>query len=282
MTIAISLKVNDGVVLAADSASTLIMRDQQGNAAVAKVFDNANKVFNLHKRLPVGSITWGVGAIGKESIGTLTKDFRRKLSEGSQDGYKLDVNNYTVEDIATKFRRFIYDEHYVKAFEKYKEKPDVGFIISGFSSHRSMAEEWEINIDRAGQCHGPKRVRAPDSCGVSWRGQPEAIARLYWGHSGHLSEILKASGLDQAKIDEVIGRCKSTLSAQFLYDPMPIHDAIELGAFLVEVTKKYTRFIPGAATVGGPTEIAAVTKHEGFKWVSRKFYFDQALNPLEA
>jgi len=39
MTVAITLKVNDGVVLAADSASTII--DQDGR--VVNVYNNANK-----------------------------------------------------------------------------------------------------------------------------------------------------------------------------------------------------------------------------------------------
>ena len=36
-----------------------------------------------------------------------------------------------------------------------------------------------------------------------------------------------------------------------------------------------------AAPVGGPIEIAGITKHEGFKWVRRKHYFDTAMNPRE-
>jgi hypothetical protein len=31
-------------------------------------------------------------------------------------------------------------------------------------------------------------------------------------------------------------------------------------------------------TVGGPTEIAAITKHEGFKWVQRKHFFPRDVN----
>ena len=41
----------------------------------------------------------------------------------------------------------------------------------------------------------------------------------------------------------------------------------------------FARFRPGANTIGGPIEIAAVSKHEGFKWVKRKHYFDSILNP---
>ena len=32
------------------------------------------------------------------------------------------------------------------------------------------------------------------------------------------------------------------------------------------------------ATVGGPTDVAMITKGDGFIWIKRKHYFDAALN----
>jgi hypothetical protein len=61
---------------------------------------------------------------------------------------------------------------------------------------------------------------------------------------------------------------------------MPIADAIDLAEYLVEVTIGFVRFCPGNPTVGGPIEVAAVTRHEGFKWVKRKHYYDVKLNPV--
>ena len=69
------------------------------------------------------------------------------------------------------------------------------------------------------------------------------------------------------------------MSIPLLAAPMPIQDAIDFGEFLVQTTATFTRFKHGAATVGGPVESAAITKHEGFKWVRRKHYFDGSLNP---
>ena len=60
---------------------------------------------------------------------------------------------------------------------------------------------------------------------------------------------------------------------------MPIQDAVDLATFLVDFTKAVVRFSPGAPIVGGKTEVAAITKHESFKWVSRKHYYDATLNP---
>ena len=48
--------------------------------------------------------------------------------------------------------------------------------------------------------------------------------------------------------------------------------------FLVEMTKTYFAFLPGADIVAGDTDIVTVTKHEGFKWINRKHYYPADLN----
>ena len=76
MTIVVTIRVNDGIVLAADSATSFF--DPDGN--VAKVYNSANKIFNLVKGWPVGAMTYGAGSIGSASISTLSKDLRAKLT----------------------------------------------------------------------------------------------------------------------------------------------------------------------------------------------------------
>jgi hypothetical protein len=61
------------------------------------------------------------------------------------------------------------------------------------------------------------------------------------------------------------------LYATLAVPAMPIQDAIDLARFLVETTIGFVRFavfLP--KSVGGAVEIAAITKHEGFRWVQRK------------
>jgi hypothetical protein len=59
----------------------------------------------------------------------------------------------------------------------------------------------------------------------------------------------------------------------------PIQDAIDLARYLVDTTKGFIRFsVNRAKTVGGPVEIAAITKHEGFKWVQRKHFYSAEYN----
>ena len=70
VTIIVSVKINDGVVMAADSASTF---------ATGQIYLHTNKITNLVKGLPIGVMVTGAGGIGSESIETLCKDLRTRL-----------------------------------------------------------------------------------------------------------------------------------------------------------------------------------------------------------
>lgn len=54
--------------------------------------------------------------------------------------------------------------------------------------------------------------------------------------------------------------------------------AILLVDYLVEETCGFVRFAPGPATVAKSIDTAAITKHEGFRWVHRKHYYPKELN----
>ena len=274
MTIAISLKVNDGVVLASDSATTLRSSDEHGNANVLNVYNNADKVFNLCKGIPVGAITWGFGAIGNSSIATLMKDFRGTLEN--------DTSSYEVRQLAERLKEYIYTNRYRNTFNEWPEKPILGFIVAGYSNNgqSSSAEEYLIEIDASGNCHGPNLVRQADECGVSWHGQPEAIFRLMKGRSTLLPALLQQKfDVPDEQIKLLEEAFNEHLSAPLINPAMPIKDAVDLAEFLVDVTIKFSRFMPGATMVDGPIDIAAITKHEGFKWIRRKYYYPRSLNP---
>ena len=278
MTIAISVKVNDGLVLASDSASTLMER---GSTQVIQVFNNAAKIFNLRKSLPIGMMTWGAGSIGRAAISTLAKDLRQRFTEPDQahQDWHLDTRSYTMGEVAKQVRRFMYEEHYLPAFGSWAQKPRLGFMVAGYSPGALMAEEFLIEVDDQGQCADPIPFRTQDTCGASWHGQPEAITRLLIGICPQLGDALVKLGVDPAQLPVALKEIQKATEVQVVYDPMPIQDAIDLAEFLVDLTEGFSRYTPGAATVGGPIEIAAITKHEGFKWVKRKHYFRDELNP---
>ena len=139
MSIAVLIAVHDGLVIAADSASTLVVNTPQGGQMAANVYDNANKIFNLIKGQPLGCATFGAGSIGSASIGTLIKDFRKKLSEKdpNKNEFKFNIKKYTVEQVAKLLAGFLRDE-----CKKLKPAEllniNIGFLIGGYSSGESL------------------------------------------------------------------------------------------------------------------------------------------------
>lgn len=53
----------------------------------------------------------------------------------------------------------------------------------------------------------------------------------------------------------------------------------ELAESLVSITSLRQRVSGDLETVGGPVDVALISKGEGFIWIKRKHYFDTELNP---
>ena len=107
----------------------------------------------------------------------------------------------------------------------------------------------------------------------------EAAYRLFHGFDPTLEESLKAA-TDSSEHAAITGVLAS-VDRLAVHPGMPYADAINLAKFLAETTTGYVEFLLGPNVVGGPIEIAAVSPHEGFKWVSRKHYYPDELNPKE-
>ncbi|WP_438354481.1 hypothetical protein [Microbacterium sp. CJ88] len=285
MTIALVVKVHDGLVLASDSATTLTM-SFGGASAVANIYNNANKVFNLYKGLPVGAMTWGLGSIGPASIATLAKDLRRRFTgnDPSFADWKLDPENYLVSDVAARAREFLNDGRYevveAEAAAQGQPAPYLGFLVAGYSSGADQPEAYVIELGENGSPDIATVV--PDEAGAAWWGQPDAIARILNGMSIAFPDALVNRGLVSTAADAaaIYGAVREELNPQMVTAAMPIQDAIDLAEFLVHATIQVVRFSPGNPTVGGPIEIATISKHEDFKWVRRKHFFETRLNPL--
>ncbi|MCA9584495.1 MAG: hypothetical protein KC657_03970 [Myxococcales bacterium] len=287
MTIAITVKVTDGLVMAADSATTI------GDTVSGNVYNNAEKVFNLHKGARVACAYWGLANVGLASMAGLLKDLRHRLTNGDKNT-KLDPNKYTVEEVATKVKQFLYSEKYrpwcEEAGEDFpKDKwPYFGMFIGGYSSGADRAEVWRLDINVAGEAE-LKRASGPElATGLLWGGDAQAIQRLVLGFDGRfpkrMVDELKLGDGSDGRVSEkdfldAVGRVGEGMEANILAPWMPIQDAIDLAHFLVDTAAKYSRYTPGYQTIGGPIDIAAITKYEGFRWVRRKHYFDAALNP---
>jgi hypothetical protein len=298
MTIAICLKVGDGVVLGTDSAVSLIGEDER----YFNVYESAEKTINLVKGLPVGMMTYGLGGLRGLSIGSLSRDLRARLQGGDPEfpEWTLDPETYTVGEIAARVKEFFYEDLYRAEFapppadaadgagtERREEDqgpgapvpryPVIGFVLAGFSAGRQYPECCTIEVDQGGYCTGPSLLYGPEPAGVvDFWGMPEALNRLVYGWSADAHARLMAAGLSPLLANDVL-----MSYTELTHPAMPMQEAIDLVRYLAEVTAGYVRFKAGAPTVVPPIDIAVITRHRGFKWVARKHYFSQELNPVK-
>jgi hypothetical protein len=279
VTVAVVVKVFDGIIVAADSATTLPL--VQGGA---QVYTGANKVFHLHRRLPVAAMTWGLGAVGPASIATLTKDLRRRLmgKDEANPTWEVDEASYTIEGIADRYIEMFHGEVYSTTIGPNvtpgDEGPVLGMLIVGFSANETQPEAWEVVIKDPHGAPTATRLMGQDDYGWMTFAQPEATERLFYGVDPATFAALKAS-----LPADVWNNTVMPLVVQAQRNPvvpgMPLADTIELADFLASVTAQYSHFLLGPDTVGGVVDIAAISRHEGFRWVRRKHYYSRDLNP---
>lgn len=264
MTVVVAVNVVDGVVLASDSATT----------SPVGIWNSANKIFNLRKTWPIAAATYGVASLSGQSIATLTKELRCRFS-GTRPGFgdwSLDCSSYEIADVAQRVKDFFWDKYRAAG-----AAGPLGFQVAGYSAGSDVGEVWVVSMDQDG-CKDPERQGNPGEPAVGWSGQPEAISRIVNGASMALPQALADLGMDPSKVQEAMKQTGIPLVAA----GMPLGEAIDLAEFLVDATIKFVRFGPGnVAGVGGPVEIAAITRHEGFKWIRRKHHYPQSLNIVE-
>lgn len=274
MTLAVAVKVFDGVVLAADSATTFNL-----TGGSHQVYNNANKVFQLHREKPIGLITWGLGQIGPASIATLAKDLRvRLMGKDPVNKWKL-TNTYTIEAVAKRVVEMMHGELYATQFAGTPAPhPVLGFIVAGYSAGEAKSEAWEIMITDPATPPVLTEKFGKDQAGWTASGQPEATSRLWNGCDPELAAAVRAAvaGTPQeATVEQAI----TDAGRSAVHAAMPFADAINLATYIVETTVGFIRYSHGPDSVGGQIEVAGISRHEGFKWISRKHYYPASLNP---
>jgi hypothetical protein len=157
--------------------------------------------------------------------------------------------------------------------------PPLGFLVAGFSHHSRQAEAWKISIENPTTRPVPELEIPTQSSGWGVYALTEAAQRLFNGWDPTLPTKLEAL-LGAGAMPGVLGILNGEMR-QAVPPAMPFADAVNFAKFLVEVTTGYSHFLLGPDVVGGPIDIAGISRHEGFKWIERKHYYPPELNPKE-
>jgi hypothetical protein len=281
MTICVSVKVSEGLVLAADSTAAISgnIKDPKGKGApgILKTYDHVRKLAHI-KDYPIGTLTWGAALVGARSVESLIKEYAhylpsieeeeekikaRRMHEENVDPYKYGVKEIA-EGLLKHIRRY-YDATF--AGLPRENQPHLGILVSGYSSGEFFPDQWLMEIPVRDELMEvrPNRQGKPDF-GANWYGLTDAIIRLHWGRDeSALGVIAKNFNKSIDDIREML----APLQYPVIFDGMPLQDAIDYAVYLVNVVIGRFRFVVGAPLCGGEIDVAVITPGT-FTWIQRK------------
>jgi hypothetical protein len=273
--------------------SMTLVRDGQRS----KYFTNATKVFEL-RGLPIVAMTYGVGAIGRRTIGSLVEEWSRHRIAYEKVGY-------TVLEVAQSLGGFVFSRHREhraliqadlvrrqsealskqgegasKASDEIEEFDPVGWmtglVVGGYQpqSPHPFLYTWEEPA-RPGILEGLACVRDHEgesgadgpASGVDYWGETLPLDRLFRGYDPALIGAL-STAVRGPEISEIIPLIDS-FKWDLLCEGMPLQDAADLAKFMLQTACAMEKFRDGNPLIGGDLDIAVVTKMK-IHWYERK------------
>jgi hypothetical protein len=264
MTICISVRTPEGLVLAADSMVSLegtVDTPQGRQRGVFQTFEFANKVSQF-KDYTIGIMSWGIASISNRSIQSLIMEFEYGYAS-LQDNADFAVKQ-VADDLLVEFRR-LYDAAYPSG----SEQPLLGLYIGGYSARQFFSNQYQYEFPRSNDWEiiRPNKPDGSPDFGANWFGQAEPLRRLIKGYDIRSINELVRRGADQAIVQGWIDSNVSELP--LIFDGMPIQDAVDFANYAVQVTIGCFRFAGGPPLCGGNIDIAVITP-AAFHWAQRK------------
>lgn len=268
MSVVVVVKVSEGLVLASDSATSLIgeREDPQGNKqrGIVKVYNNARKLLQIGD-FPIGLLTWGHGYIGMRTVESLVREWEHKNGWSSQDDYD---DNHDEPISVEKCAKGII-EHLDKTIEAEKEGdvPNLGLIIAGYSKGEFFPETYRFIFSQDSELVNLRPdVDGKPNFGANWYGTTDPIIRFHHGRDDALIKLLSEKyEIAEEELRETI----KPLEYKIPFAVMPLQDAIEYANFMIELVIGKYKYVIGPELSGGEVDIVAITKHE-FNWISQK------------
>ena len=262
MSLVVSLRIPDGMVIAADSLSTAknIVGIEIGSIDVkcpncSQAFDRKSlalpamnlevpfsgssytqKLINLNGKFALSF--FGNGVIGNKSIYYHVK---QQLKAGVFDNKTLNEVNQILVDYFEKALLLDFPNYIKEAPSKWHP---IGYHLNGYENidGADRAITYEVHVGKNSD------VKQIESIGCTIGGDMTVVQKLW-----ELGRPDKGQAVHQIK-----------------YGLLSLQDAIDLSIFFIETTSKFQRFADQVQTVGGDIDVALITPFHDFQWIRRK------------
>ena len=278
MTIAACYLSHEGVVLGADSTSTVMLPSANGH--IPHYYNHGQKIFEVGTDSTIGMASWGLGTLGSVSKRTAFAQF------GDALGVPVGLTGQQVVDRWIDFGWAIYETAFADQLKeaawlmqnpKSSWTPDelrrgqalwefaVGFCIGGRCPPDRTPWAFEVTFD---PFSGKPSANALVHDYPRFWGAPSMVNRLLFGVDEQLLGTIQDSSLWTGSFDDLIN-----LARPFFLDPsarLPIREAIDYIHSAIMITIQAMKFLDPYQICGGPIEVAAITTDRPFRWVTHK------------
>jgi hypothetical protein len=268
---------------------TLKFKFDELEPLVTNSWVGVTKMFPIHSiPAPMVAVTSGIAKLNERSIANYAAEFF--------EGHKNPVGTPSAREICDEFLKFFrekYEEHYRDSTLPEGLRDGPHFLVGGYGSADYLPSLYRLNIPK-NEIH--EHFGGPVG-GLAWAGQSDAVERFIRGYDGRLKSELEShiktqleAFAEQVKqqvaggINGLLDKLERTAPSDWrldLPDPviqeldwdgyrlaldysnLPIQEAVNFVAFLVNMQAGKGRFVRGISTVGGRTHIGVVKK-DGF------------------
>jgi hypothetical protein len=281
MTIAACYLSSEGVVLGADSTSTMFVGNPGPNPGGSEHHYNyAQKIFEIGENSALGIVMWGLGSLGETSHRTLIARFADELRGAPFPAMTVVADRWNslfwgvygnqFGQVIQRTQQLLgqanrsQDEENELGF--YLQKLSGGFCLGGYCPSDRQPQAFEITFGP--NLTGPDPPQALEVGKAKFWGCPNIINRLVFGVDFSLLGAIEQSGKWSGTSDDLIALViPHTLAQPF---DLPIREAIDWVYTSIYTTSQAMKFSHLAPVCGGPVEIAVVTTDRRFRWVKHK------------
>lgn len=283
MTIAMCAVMPEGIVLGADSTSS-VFHDGTG----FHYFNHNQKIFEVGEDSTFGVLTWGLGAIKRTSyrtlIARLDDDLKANPPAKVEDvavrwadllwasysaAYGAEIARLALLSAKTEFvqganppNRNARTEGEETEHRNLTQNLYVGFCIGGYVLPDREPQAFEVNFFP--HLAAPP---IPSAVNIGFWGAPNFILRLLNGWDHGLKDAIMNSGNWTGSEPDLIAELnKSALQVGM----STLRDAIDFVYSSIHSTIKALKFSDLNQVCGGPIELAVISTDRRFRWVRHK------------
>jgi hypothetical protein len=273
MSLGMAIAGPEGLVLAAESRVTLTAQ-AAGQPPLHVNYDNATKLLSFSPpNTHLGAVTYGLGSIGFRTAASFLPEFEAGLiapaaatGKGRPKAAPATPAKLPVGEFSQRLSDFFMEQWRLGMPAKYAG-PDMIFVIGGYDDGEPYGTVLEFYIPSRPT---PVVKQAAGQFGMVWGGQRETVDRIVQGYDSGLPAIVqKELGLTDPQRDQMvqaIGRLQMSLPLQ----AMALQDCVDLAIFFIRTTIAAQRLTVTVRGVGGPIDVATVTRQSGLQFVQRK------------